>query len=174
MEIIFYISFKIFPVMKTNYLFPNRLKIISGVLFVTSTLMLTVYYCVSEFGYFVFKEKVFAFFKNNSLLGDSGWYWGVDNSILDEILMFFVITTGVVFAFCKEKHEDELVASIRLHSLAWATIINYSILLFCYLFIYGMPFLNVLNVAMFSQLLIFIILFRYKMYRFYKSAAYEE
>ncbi|OYQ38307.1 hypothetical protein CHU92_05600 [Flavobacterium cyanobacteriorum] len=160
--------------MKTNYLFPNRLKFISGVLFVTSSLMLTLYYSVSQFGQFEFKAKVFAIYGNDGFLGESGWFWGVDNSILDEILMSIVITTGVVFAFCKEKHEDELVASIRLRSLAWATILNYSILLFCYLFIYGMPFLNVLNVAMFSQLLIFILLFRYKMYRFYKSAAYEE
>jgi len=79
----------------------------------------------------------------------------------------FVLVSGIVFAFSKEKHEDEMVQSIRLNSLAWATIANYSILLLCYLFVYGFPFTNVLMAAMFSQLIIFILLFRYKMYRFY-------
>ena len=160
--------------MKTNYLFPHRLKVASGIVFIVALTTLIGFYTLDSFGSFEIKTKVFALFGNDGFLGDSDWFMWIENSVLDEILLFFVITSGLLFAFSKEKHEDEFVASIRLHSLAWATIANYVILLFCYLFIYGVPFLNVLNVAMFSQLIIFIILFRYKMYRFYKSAAHEE
>ena len=67
-----------------------------------------------------------------------------------------------------------MVSSIRLHSLAWATILNYAIIFFSYMFIYGLPFLYVLMGAMFSQLLIFIILFRYNIYKLNKTGAYEE
>lgn len=160
--------------MKTTYLFPHKLKVISGILFVIAFAILVAFYATDKFSTFEIKSKVFAVLGNDGFLGKSDWFMWIENSILDEILMAFVIVFGLLFAFSKEKHEDELVASIRLHSLAWATIANYTILLLCYLFIYGMPFLNVLNVAMFSQLLIFIVLFRYKMYRFKKSATYEE
>lgn len=160
--------------MKTNYLFPHRVKAFSGVLFTAAFIVLVMFYSLDNFSSFEIKAKVFAIFGDDGFLGDSDWFSWIENSIVDELLMIFVIVFGVLFAFAKEKHEDEMVASIRLHSLAWATILNYSILLFCYLFIYGVPFLNVLNAAMFSQLLIFIVLFRYKMYRFYNTLQNEE
>lgn len=160
--------------MKTTYLFPHKLKVVSGVLFIISLITLVGFYVTDKFATFEIKSNVFAVFGNDGFLGDNDWFMWIENSILDEILMVCVIVFGLLFAFSKEKHEDELVAGMRLHSLAWATIANYSILLLCYLFIYGMPFLNVLNVAMFSQLIIFIAVFRYKMYRFQKSAGHEE
>lgn len=42
------------------------------------------------------------------------------------------------------------------------------------MFIYGFPFLNIMMVALLSQLIIFIVLFRYKMYRFYNTRQDEE
>jgi hypothetical protein len=83
--------------------------------------------------------------------------------------MCLTIIAGIIFAFSKEKHEDEMVAAIRLHSLAWATIVNYAILLLSYLLIFDIAFLNVLMAAMFTQLIIFIILFRFKMNGFYRA-----
>lgn len=160
--------------MKTTYLFPHSLKAISGILFVISFILLVCFYAFDNFGQFELKAKVFAIIGNDGFLGNNDFFGWIENSILDEILMVFVVTTGIVYAFGKEKNEDEMVQSIRLHSLAWATIANYTILLFCYLFIYGMPFLDVLMGAMFSQLLIFIILFRIKMYRFYTTTKNEE
>ena len=160
--------------MKTSYLFAHRLKTISGILFVLSSILFVSFYAFDQFGNFEYKAKVFAIIGNDGFLGNNEIFDWVENSIVDEVLATIVIVSGVVFAFAKEKHEDEMVQSIRLHSLAWATIANYGILLFCYLFVYGLPFLNVLMGAMFSQLIIFIILFRYKMYRFYTTQQDEE
>ena len=160
--------------MKTSYLFAHRLKTISGILFVLSFILFVSFYAFDQFGNFEYKAKVFAIIGNDGFLGNNDIFDWVENSIVDEVLATIVIVSGVVFAFAKEKHEDEMVQSIRLHSLAWATIANYGILLFCYLFVYGLPFLNVLMGAMFSQLIIFIILFRYKMYRFYTTQQDEE
>lgn len=161
--------------MKTNYLFPHKLRWISGILFCISLIVLISYYSIDQFLSFEVKAKVFAIIGSDGFFGeDTILFNWVETSIFDEILMLLIITSGIAYAFTKEKYEDEMVASIRLQSLAWATIANYGILLFCYLFIYGLPFLNVLMGAMFSQLLIFIFLFRFKMYKFYNSGQDEE
>lgn len=160
--------------MKTNYLFPNRLKHISGLVFVVSLLLLITLFALDEFDNFKIEAPVFAIL-DDAVFGAKAVYFGMTtNSITDELLMIMILCSGIIFAFSKEKHEDEMVSAIRLHSLAWATILNYSILLFCYIFIYGLPFLNVLMAAMFSQLLIFIALFRYRMYRLYNTRQHEE
>lgn len=159
--------------MKTNYLFPNKLKWISGMLFIISFSLLVCLYSFDRFGQFEYKMKVFAIVGSDGFLGKNEIFNWIENSVLDELLMLLVIPCGIVFAFSKEKHEDEMVAAIRLHSLAWATILNYGILLFCYLFVYDLSFLSVLMGAMFSQLLIFIILFRFKIYQL-NSAPHEE
>lgn len=160
--------------MKTNYLFPHRFRLVSGIAFVIALAALIVYTSASSLENPILNVPVFAIVGDNDFFGPTDYFFVVENSIVDELIMLLVIASGIIFAFSKEKHEDEMVASIRLHSLAWATIANYGILLFCYLFIYGFPFLNVLMGAIFSQLVIFILLFRYKMYQFNNSRQDEE
>lgn len=172
MENLFYIG-QNFSLMKTNYLFPSKLKVPCGIAFAVALFLYVALYVLDAHISLDFKTHVFTLMGNDGFFGATTYIGLIDNYILDEILMFFVLTCGIVFAFSRERHEDELVASMRLHSLAWATIANYGIMLFCYLLIYGLPFLNVLMAAMFSQLLIFIMLFRYRMYRFYNSSNEE-
>jgi hypothetical protein len=162
--------------MKTSYLFPNRLKLVSGVLFVASFVLLTI--VLKHEDEYAVNAKVFAVISDNNIpspifAGTQYFKW-IDNSITDELLMLVFIASGIVYAFCKEKHEDEMVAAIRLKSLAWATIANYAIFLLAYLFVYGRQIFSVILHASFSQLLIFIVLFRINMYRFNKFAANEE
>lgn len=160
--------------MKTNYLFPHRLKTISGIVFCLAILFYAFLFTLDHGTTIELNTTVFAIVDKPTLFGENVVMGFTENNVVDEILMVLLIVPGIVFAFSKEKHEDELVASIRLHSLAWATIANYAILLLCSLFIFGLPFLNVLMVAMFSQLIIFIVLFRYRIYRFNTSRQDEE
>lgn len=160
--------------MKSVYLFSNRYKTISGSVFLISFMLLVLLYYFSEYAEFEIKTRVFAIIGDTGFFGKSDWFGWVENSITDEILFSLVTISGLMYAFSKEKHEDEMVASIRLNSLVKATISNYLIILFLYLTVYGFSFLTVLNVAVFSQLLIFIVMFRISMYRFNKSAAHEE
>jgi len=157
--------------MKTNYLFPYKWKTISGILFTISFFCLSMVFCFDK-SIFEIRSLVFAMVGDNML--DYIFFSVIEDSITDELLMIVVIPAGLIYAFSKEKYEDEMVASIRLHSLVWATIVNYSIIFVCYIFIYGMFFLDVMMVAMLSQLLIFIALFRFKMYRFKNSRQDEE
>lgn len=164
--------------MKTSYLFPNRFKVISGILFVVSFIMLTV--VLKHDDKYAVNTKVFAIVSNadpsgnNEIIGRTQYFKWIENSITDELVMVVFVLSGLVFAFSKEKHEDEMVAAIRLKSLAWSTIANYAIFLLAYLFVYGLPFMGIIMHAAFSQLVIFIILFRINMYRFTKFAANEE
>ncbi|AWH84513.1 hypothetical protein HYN59_04995 [Flavobacterium album] len=158
--------------MKTNYLFPYKWKAASGIVFTLSFACLCLVFFFDKAD-FEIRANVFAIIGQQDL-SDNIFFSVIEDSITDELLMLLLIPFGIIFAFSKEKQEDEMVSAIRLNSLAWATIANYSILLFCYLFIYGFPFLNILMGAMFSQLVIFIILFRFKMYHFYNSRQDEE
>jgi hypothetical protein len=159
--------------MKTTYLFPHRYRSISSIIFLASFITLIGFYVFDQFSNFEIKAEVFAIAgsgeSSNFIFGDDVYFSWVENSVTDEILMCLTIIAGVIFAFSKEKHEDEMVAAIRLHSLAWATIVNYAILLLSYLLIFDIAFLNVLMAAMFTQLIIFIILFRFKMYGIYRA-----
>lgn len=160
--------------MKTNYLFPYRLKKISGIIFLISFIVLTLLYFLDGFEKFPIKTKVFAIVADYGLLGETKNFGWIEDSVTDEILVILTIVFGIIFAFSKEKYEDEMVTSVRLHSLVWATIINYALIVLSYMFIYGMPFLTVMSAIMFSQLLIFIILFRYNIYKLNKAGTDEE
>ncbi len=160
--------------MKTSYLFPYRFKKISGFLFWITLLLLCSFVMFDSYGNFEIKTKVFAVVADTGLLGGSEWFNWVENSIVDEILFILLIASGLVYAFSKEKTEDEMVSKIRLDSLVWATYFNYIIILLCYMFLYGFAFLNVMMIALFSHLLFFIIRFRWMMYKQNKLSYDEE
>ena len=76
--------------------------------------------------------------------------------------------------FSKEKVEDEMVRQLRLNSLLVALYINYAVLIVCSLFVYGLDFLYVMIYNMFTILLIFMVVFRYRMWRLNKEMKDEE
>nr|WP_317631729.1 hypothetical protein [uncultured Flavobacterium sp.] len=151
--------------MKTNYLFPYRFKKLSGLVFWLALLILVVLYTCNTSLEFKINSKVFSIVNNPSIVEDIQWFNWIENDIIDECLFFILIIAGLVHAFSKEKIEDEMVSKIRLDSLVWATYFNYILSLLCYLFVYGLPFLNIMCVALFSHLLFFIIRFRWVIYK---------
>src|SRR5690606_26667223 len=127
--------------MKTIYLFPYRFKKASGFLFWISLLLICGYVMFDNYGNFEIKTKVFAIVGDTGLLGGNAWFSWVENSIVDEILFILLIISGLVYAFSKEKIEDEMVSKVRLDSLVWATYFNYILILLCYMFLFGFAFL---------------------------------
>lgn len=159
--------------MKTTYLFPHRFKTISSILFVISFLLLLSMFLVDYLDNFDVTFVILKFFgysQNNMPLVQSLFY----ALYADEIFMTVCVLSGLVYAFSKQKIEDEFVSAIRLSSLAWATIINYVIFLSLYLLMYEGAIYLVLYFASLSQLVIFIVLFRYNIYRFYTTTQDEE
>lgn len=165
--------------MKTNFLFPYKLKKVSGVVFFIS-LILIIALCVDYDAFSTInpKSSVFAIAGNGELVFGTNsktvifpthYLSFIYNEILDEILFFILIVSGMIYAFSKEKTEDEMIIKIRLDSLAWATYFNYTIILICYLLFYGLPFLKIIVISMFSNLLFFIIRFRWAVYKYNKD-----
>ncbi len=149
--------------MKTNYLFPYRFKKLGWVVFIP-TLVISIIYLFFEHEIAFFDRQVPAFFSDD-FLEKSRFFALIENNVLDEILCFLLIVSGLLLSFSKEKTEDEMVRQIRLESLVWATYANYIVLLCCILFIYGTPFFTVMIYNMFTVLFFFIIRFHWMIYK---------
>lgn len=81
---------------------------------------------------------------------------------------------GAILATCsREEVEDEMTGQIRLNSLLTALYINYAILIVCSLLIYDLDFLNVMLYNMFTILLIFMVVFRWKIWQVKKATENE-
>jgi len=87
----------------------------------------------------------------------------IENNILNEILGTLIIISSLLIAFSKEKQEDEFIAKIRLACLVWATYLNFAILLFAIIAVYGIPFFYVMNFNMFTIPIFFIITFNWQL-----------
>jgi hypothetical protein len=81
---------------------------------------------------------------------------------------------ALMVAFSREKVEDEYIREIRLSSLMWAVWVNYALLFFAIIFIYGLSFLNVMIYNMFTILIIFITRYHYLLYRSTKTTGHEK
>ena len=81
---------------------------------------------------------------------------------------------GAILATCsREEVEDEMTGQMRLNSLLTALYINYAILIVCSLLIYDLDFLSVMLYNMFTILLIFMVVFRWKIRRVKKATENE-
>lgn len=158
--------------MKTRFLFPNQFKNFGWLLFIPSVLATLIISVLNISTDEYLNISVFSIYQDN--IGEiPGFFKFIKNSILDEILTIGIIVGGILVGFSKLKEEDEMISKIRYESLVWATYLNYAIILFFTLFIFGLPYLNVLFYNMFTLLLFFIIRFHYMVHKS-NIANYEE
>ncbi|WP_339887075.1 hypothetical protein [uncultured Flavobacterium sp.] len=154
--------------MKTRFLFPNSFKTLGWVLFVPSLLLIISSSIFNTSPDDFLTVDVFAIYQES--IGEKpGFFDIITNSISDELLTIGMILGGIFIGFSKLKEEDEMISKIRYESLVWATYFNYALILFFTLFIYGMPYLNVLFYNMFTLLIFFIIRFHYTIYKLNKT-----
>ncbi len=92
-----------------------------------------------------------------------------DNNFTDELASLGMILSLLLIAFSKEKTEDEMIQFIRLESLHWAVYANYLVLALSIIFVYGGAFFHVMIWNMFTVLIIFIVRFKYLMFKYNKS-----
>jgi hypothetical protein len=151
--------------METRFLLPNKCKLIGWILLIPSSIIGLLV---------IFKEFKFKFLEFRVFTISSGGTapWSSTNFLNFEKENITGTITGVIFlvgallvALAREKNEDEFISKKRLESLLWATIINYLILLFCFLFFYEFGFMYVMIFNMFTTLILFIIRFNYILYR---------
>lgn len=159
--------------MKTRFLFPNAFKKPSLIVFVLTTISMIIISNLNDYLNLHLNVKTFAFFSNQAFKEPLYFRWFEDD-IFPELLGIILILSGLIFAFSKEKTEDEMISKIRTESLVWATYINYAVLLFCIIFIYGFAFFNVMIYNMFTLLFIFIVRFHWMLYKNNQICNHEE
>jgi hypothetical protein len=101
-----------------------------------------------------------------NIIGSEGFQW-IENGFINEILIALIIIAGIVNSFSKEAKEDELIAKFRTESLTLSLYVNYGMVLLATFLIYELTFLYVLVFNLFSILLIFNLIFKYRLYRHY-------
>ncbi|MGI9531876.1 hypothetical protein [Lutimonas sp.] len=158
--------------MKLNYLFPHRYKHI-GMALLIPLLIAGIYVIHLDIEPDFLDLRVPAIFVDE-IFGDKFTFGMTENNILNELIGLALIICFLMAAFSKEKQEDELIEKIRLDSLVWATYVNYAVLVFSILFVYGISFLWVMIANMFTILLFFMIRFNWQVRALNKSLSYEE
>lgn len=170
--------FKFLPLM--TYLFNNKWKGISGWIFYLS-IPIGMYLLFTDSFEGLMKIRVFSLFsyetiittpQTENIIGSKGFRW-IENGFVDEILTFVIIVSGIIHAFSKEKIEDELISKIRMDSLVLSLYINYGVLVFFNFFVYELSYFYVMVFHLFTILILFNLIFRYKLNTHYKSE-YEE
>jgi hypothetical protein len=140
--------------MKTNYLLPNRFKIIGWFLFIPG-IILGILYLIYEPQPKFLNATVFA-------IAESLFKFSfIKNNVYDEITALLLIIGAIFIAFSREKSEDEYISKIRLESLVWATYVNYIIVILAIIFVYDFGFYWVILLNMFTILIFFIIRFNW-------------
>lgn len=90
------------------------------------------------------------------------------NHIGEEIAGILILVGLFFIAFSKEKNEMDDYLMIRLHSIYNAVLVNAIILLAAFIFIYGLGFIYILILNMYSILILFIIIFKYSILKLNK------
>ncbi len=145
--------------MSNKLLLPNKFKLIGWCILVPATI-LGIILTITGFEANWLNAKVFAIF-NDVVFGDSQSFTFIKTNVTNTAVGILFIIGAMFVGFSKEKREDEFIAKLRLSSLLWAVWVNYVLLFFAFLFVYGTSFLTVMIYNMFTVLLIFIVRFNY-------------
>ena len=133
-----------------NLLFPMQLHVVGWLLFVPAAIL----------GFLIYFSLI-------SCAGTIG-------TVLNDAVIIG-ITIGSIFLVCsKEKHEDEMIRSIRLASLLNAFYIYSIILITSVLLINGLAFIKFMTANLVLLPLIYVVVFRLEIHRYNKMSKDEE
>ncbi|MDZ4665883.1 MAG: hypothetical protein SGJ15_13470 [Bacteroidota bacterium] len=150
--------------MKSKYLFPNKWKKI-GIMILVPGIILFLLNTFLNFEIKGLEINVFSLLNPETDSNVKGNFVWLNDNLTNEIAMILFIIGGILTAFSKEKNEDEFISKIRLDSLVWATYINYILLILSVIFFYGTPFLVIINLNMFTILVLFILRFNFILFQ---------
>ncbi|MBS1587921.1 MAG: hypothetical protein JSS82_20495 [Bacteroidetes bacterium] len=113
--------------------------------------------------------------KNDFFLGKGDFLFQKDFSadLSGEAALLCTFVSLFIIAFSAEKNEDEYVSAVRLHALQVSVYFNYFVLAISSILIYGLSFLMVMELNLFTILVLFILVFNFNLHirpRFTKSA----
>lgn len=96
----------------------------------------------------------------------------------DDLLLTFIgvllIVAGIFIGFSRNKEDDEFIEQLRYESLILSLYINSGVVLLCLIFVWGLPFLWVMTINIFSILYVFIFCFYLRLYLNKRSLRHEK
>lgn len=155
--------------MQHQFLLSNRFKIIGWAIFIPA-IILGIINFTKGYDWLSINITVPTLIEEQ-LMDKTHYFTMVNTNITNTLIGLLFIIGGLLVSFSKEKNEDEFIQSLRFSSLSWAILANYLLLVFAFLFIYGIAFLQVMIYNMFTTLVIYIIRFNYVLYRYSKNVA---
>lgn len=159
--------------MVLKILLPHRYKKIGWFILIPATI-LGVILMLTDFNGLSVKTTVFAMFTGEIFNTNPHPFSFIQTDVTNTFVAVLFITGALFVGFSKEKTEDEFIAGLRLSSLLWAVLVNYLLLVFSFVFIYGTAFLYVMLYNMFTVLILFIARFNYLLYRYSKQTPDEK
>jgi len=87
--------------------------------------------------------------------------------ILDPYTKCFpgIILGLLMLGFSKEKVEDEHILKLRLESVRWAMVVNYSVLFYCFFFVSGSTLQWMIMLNLLTPLIFFVVHFKWKIWK---------
>lgn len=159
--------------MKNALLFPYNTRY-WGWTFITLSLIGTIVLMVTQFEPTYLDLKMPALAADTLFSNNRTWFRLIENNIADELFAIIFLLGCIMVGFAKEKKEDEYTALLRLQSLMWSVYFHYSLLILSWLFVYELSFIWVVLGGMFAFWVIFILRFRWVLWKAKNSTLDEQ
>ena len=151
-----------------SYLFSNKFKKTSGVVFYLSILV-GFFLLLTERIQDLFVVNVFSIFSYEWFGSERTGFGWIENGLGDEIFTLLIIVSGVINSFSKEKIEDELISRIRLESLSLSLFISFGLIIISTFLVYNLNYMYVLVFNLFLIIFLFNLIFKFRLFKHYNS-----
>ena len=151
-----------------SYLFSNKFKKTSGVVFYLSILV-GLFLLLTDRIQDIFVVNVFSIFSYEWFGSEPKGFGWIENGLGDEIFTLLIIVSGLINSFSKEKIEDELISRIRLESLSLSLFISYGLIIIATFLVFNINYMYVLVFNLFLIILLFNLIFKFRLFKHYNS-----
>ena len=151
-----------------SYLFSNKFKKTSGVVFYLSILV-GLFLLLTDRIQDIFVVNVFSIFSYEWFGSEQTGFGWIENGLGDEIFTLLIIVSGLINSFSKEKIEDELISRIRLESLSLSLFISFGLIIISTFLVYNLNYMYVLVFNLFLIIFLFNLLFKFRLFKHYNS-----
>ena len=151
-----------------SYLFSNKFKKTSGVVFYLSILV-GLFLLLTDKIQDIFVVNIFSIFSYEWFGSEQTGFGWIENGLGDEIFTLLIIVSGLINSFSKEKIEDELISRIRLESLSLSVFISFGLIIISTFLVFDINYMYVLVFNLFLIILLFNLILKFRLFKHYNS-----
>ena len=151
-----------------SYLFSNKFKKTSGVVFYLSILV-GLFLFLTDRIQDIFVVNVFSIFSYEWFGSERTGFGWIENGLGDEFFTLLIIVSGLINSFSKEKIEDELISRIRLESLSLSLFISFGLIIVSTFLVFNITYMYVLVFNLFLIILSINLILKFRLFKHYNS-----